>query len=405
MSAKNSGPEPGQTLYLDCFSGIAGDMFAGAMLDMGVGSLAMLEEELRRLPVDGWSLSLEATTVSGIAASRFKVELDEAEQEPRSLAAIEQLIADSRLAESVRSHCLAIFGRVARAEAQAHRESLDAVHFHEVGMVDSIIDIVSTCILIEQLSPREIICSPIALGSGTVPTRHGPLPVPAPATAILLKGVPVFQGDEMMELATPTGAALASYFADSFGSLPPMRMDRIGYGAGSHATRGPNLLRCISGERVGAAAGEAAGEQMMMETNIDDSSPEQLAYLAERLLAAGATDVWLTPVIMKKGRPGTVLSLLCAPGEEQRYLDLIFTDSSTFGVRFGRLGRFCLQRRLERVETPLGSVRVKIGSWREKVVSVSPEYEDCRRVAAEREVSLIEVYEAARLAARELYPR
>ncbi len=393
----------GQTLFLDCFSGIAGDMFAAALLDLGAGSLELLRAELAKLDLDGWSISLKKVTAAGVAASRFVVTLGR-EEEPRSLAAIEDLLAGSRLAESVRSHCLAIFGGLARAEAEAHGETLETVHFHELGMVDSIIDIVSSCILVELLAPKEIIVSPLALGSGTVETRHGRMPVPAPAAAVLLKEIPVFQGPGRGELTTPTGAALVSYLADSFGPLPMMKMNRVGYGAGSEARRGGgekgrSLLRLILGQRAGAAADEQIERQVLLETNIDDCTPEQLAYLAERLLGAGAADAWLAPVLMKKGRPGVLLSVLCPPGDEGKHLDLIFSESSTFGVRIGDVERHCLQRRVEAVETRHGTVMVKVGSWRGRAVTISPEYEDCRRISLEKGVPLAAVYDAARQAA------
>ncbi len=381
-------------------------MFVAALLDLGTGSLQLLRAELAKLGLEGWSVSLEKVNVSGVAARRFAVTLEQEEQEPRSLAAIEEILAESRLKPAVRSHCLAIFGRVARAEAEAHGEMLETVHFHELGMVDSIIDIVSACILIEQLSPREIIASPLALGSGMVKTRHGRMPVPAPATAILLKGVPVFQWRGGTELTTPTGAALVSYFADSFGQLPEIRISRIGYGAGSATVQDAggerSLLRLVLGERTDVVADEQVERQTLLETNIDDSTPEQLADLAERLLEAGAADAWLTPVLMKKGRPGVVLSVLCPPGDEAKHLDLIFLESSTFGVRVTTVERHCLRRREETVETRFGAVRVKVGSWRGRVVTISPEYEDCRRVSSETNVPLAAVYEVARETAAKL---
>jgi len=394
----------GRTLYIDCFSGVAGDMFVGALLDLGVGSLDLLETELKKIDLEGWSLSLEKVRISGVAASRFLVNV-EAEQEPRSFSAIEELIAGSRLPAPVRSHCLAIFGRVARAEAEAHGESINTVHFHEIGMVDSIIDIASACVLIEELSPAEIIVSPVALGSGTVETQHGTMRVPVPATEILLKDVPVFPGGEKCEIATPTGAALVSYFADSYGPLPAMILENSGYGAGSRETKGPNLLRLIVGERTGAVAGGRIEQQVVLETNIDDTTPEQLSYLVEKLLEAGAADAWLAPVVMKKGRPGVVLSVLCSSGEVGKFLDLIFTGSSTFGVRARTTERHCLERQVETVETKYGAVRVKIGFWRGSVVTMSPEYEDCRRAADEHGVPLATVYEAARQAGSYIKPQ
>lgn len=389
-------------LYMDCFSGVAGDMFVGALLDLGVGSRELLERELAKIDVGGWSISAEKVQVAGMSATHFVVDIEGETQEPRSFSDIEELVARSDLDEQVRSHCLAIFGRVARAEAKAHGESLHTVHFHEIGMVDSIIDIVSSCVLIEELKPSAILCSPVTLGSGTVQTRHGIMPVPSPATANLLMGLPVRQGPEHQELATPTGAALVSYFARRFGTLPAMELAGVGYGAGTRETRGPNLLRFILGRHLGVA-GVSAGaaevdQQVMLETNIDDSTPEQLAFLVERLLGAGSQDAWMTPVTMKKGRAAVVLSALCPPEKVDALLDLIFTESSTFGVRISGVERHCLVRRIETVETPYGPVRVKIGRWRDRDVTVSPEYEDCKAAAEKHGVPIASVFEAARQA-------
>lgn len=395
-----------RTLYIECFSGVAGDMFVGALLDLGVGSLDLLKAELARLDLEGWSISVEKVKVSGLAASRFVVDVEGEQQKERSFSQIEDLVASSSLPASIRSRSLAIFGRVARAEADAHGESLQTVHFHEVGMVDSIIDVIAACILMEELSPGRVIASPVALGSGTVETQHGTMRVPVPATVILLRGVPVFQGEEKCEIATPTGAALVSYFADEFRTLPTMKLEGAGYGAGTRETKGPNLLRMILGQRTDAAGIAAAGEeieqQALLETNIDDSTPEQLAFLAERLMGAGAADTWLAPVMMKKGRAAAVLSVLSPPESADTLLDLIFSESTTFGVRVQKLERHCLERREETVETRMGPIRVKIGKWRGREVAISPEYEDCRRAAEENGMPIAEVYEAARMAARGL---
>lgn len=391
-------PMHGKILYIDCFSGVSGDMFAGAVLDLGVGSIDLLEAELYKLDLHGWSLSLERASVSGISAGRFRVNVSDG-QEPRDLEDIRNLISSSGLAEKVEADCLAVFQRLAEAEAEAHGESPKSVHFHEVGMVDSIVDVVSACVLMEEFSPAQVVCSPVALGSGTVETAHGKMPVPAPATVNLLKGVPVLQGGEGRELTTPTGAALVSHFSDSFGSLPAMRIERVGYGAGTGETAGPNLLRVMAGEQTGHSAGGVVEHQMMLKTSIDDSTPEGLAHLTEKLLKCGATDAWITPVVMKKGRPGAVLSVLCRNGDVDSMLDLIFRESSTFGVRTSSVERHCLERRLETAETEYGPVRIKTGSWRGRQVTVSPEYEDCRLAAEKHGVPLKAVYEAAYRAA------
>ncbi|GBE58308.1 hypothetical protein BMS3Abin01_01242 [bacterium BMS3Abin01] len=385
-------------LYFDCFSGVAGDMFVAALLDMGVGSVGFLRGELEKIDFDGWAIEAEPVKVVGIASTRFRVELSDGKQEPRSLSDIQTLISSSSMDENIRSNVMAVFSRVARAEAAAHGETLETVHFHEVGMVDSIIDIVCACLLMDELSPFKVVTSPVALGQGVVDTSHGVMPVPAPATTILLMGVPVVQGAERCELATPTGAALVAYFADEYGPLPAMRLDAVGYGAGSGEKAGPNLLRVLSGKIDVTGEPELVEQQVLLETNIDDSTPEELAYLLERLLAESATDAWLTPVIMKKGRPGVSLSVLCAYSDIERNLDTIFEESSTFGVRIDTVERHCLERRIEKVKTPYGMISVKVGHRHGKNVTMSPEYEDCRRAAAEHGVTLHTVFEAAKKA-------
>jgi uncharacterized protein (TIGR00299 family) protein len=387
-----------KTLYFDCFAGVAGDMFVGALLDLGVGSLEFLEGELGKIDINGWSISVEPVKISGIAATKFSVKVTESEQQPRSLADIEALISASGLQEKIRSNALAVFSRVARAEAEAHGESLDEVHFHEIGMVDSIIDIVCACLLMDELFPAKIVASPVAMGSGMVDTSHGLMPVPAPATANLLKGVPVVPGAAKCELSTPTGAALLAYFADTYGPLPQMVLDAAGYGAGSHKIEMPNMLRVLLGKVDMADSEGQIEQQVLIETNIDDSTPEELAYLVERLLGEGATDAWLSPVIMKKGRPGVVLSVLSPPGEIEGNLDLIFEESSTFGVRIHSVERHCLNRRTEKVKTPYGMIDIKVGTRHNRDITFSPEYEDCRHAAAEHGVSIREVFEAAKKA-------
>lgn len=385
-----------RTLYIDCFSGVAGNMFVAALLDLGAGSVEELETELAKLGLDGWSLVCERVRKAGISASRFDVEVA-AGQPARDLAAIRELIDRSGLATEIRKASLAIFERLAAAEAAAHGETVASVHFHEVGMVDSIIDVVGAVVLMERLAPAEVICSPVALGSGMVDTMHGPMPVPAPATVNLLAGVPVREGEGGQELTTPTGAALVAHFAGSFGPLPELTLEKAGYGAGSRETARPNLLRMMTGSRNIRPEGELE-EQLMLETNIDDSTPEQLAWLTEKLLAAGAADVWMAPVVMKKGRLATQLTVLCPPDSSDRLMELIFRESSTFGVRVSRLERHCLKRRFESVKTAWGEVRVKVGSWQGSDVTRSPEYEDCRRLAEQHGVPLKAVYEAAKAA-------
>lgn len=385
----------GKVLYIDCFSGVAGDMFVGALLDLGAGSDESLRTELEKLDLEGWSLSSESVRVNGMRARKFTVTVSGGHEEPRDLGEIEKLIDGSGLPKGIRGNAIEVFRTLAVAEAAAHGEPLGAVRFHEVGMVDSIIDIVGACILMRELAPARVIASPVALGSGTVDTMHGMMPVPAPATVNLLKGAPVVPGEAGQELATPTGAALLTHFADGFGPLPAMVFEKSGYGAGSRKTAAPNFLRMMLGRGVGEDSGAEVENLLLLETSIDDSTPEQLAYVAEKLIAAGAVDAWLSPVIMKKGRPGVVLSALSAYGDSETMLDIIFAETSTFGIRARGVERYCLERRVETVDTSYGAVRVKTGMRNGVVVTVSPEYEDCRRLAEENGVPLKKVYEAA----------
>lgn len=379
-------------------------MLVAALLDMGAGSIAQLRQKLSLMGLEGWDIGVEKTSVNGIAASRFLVEVDERGHKHRSLADIEKIISGADLGERVKARALATFARLAAAEAAAHGEAADEVLFHEVGMTDSIIDVVSACILLEAVDPDDVVSSTVMLGSGVVQTRHGIMPVPAPATLNLLKDVPVMQGNEPMELTTPTGAALLREFASRFGPLPPLKASAVGYGAGTRKTeQRPNLLRIIYGEAASEANKPAGGrpleEQLLLESNIDDSTPEQLAFLVERLMAAGATDTWMDPVIMKKGRPGVVLSVLCPDGLLDRLADIVFMESTTFGMRLSRVERLCLDRRVEEVRTPYGEISVKIGIWKGRAVSISPEYEDCRRAALEHGAPIAEVFGAAKSAA------
>lgn len=386
-------------LYIDCFSGISGDMFTAALLDLGLGSIELLQKTLSGLPLAGWSIDAQKIEINGLVATRFNVEVDEDEGKTRRLDDIQALINAGNLDDNVRLHALEIFNEMAMAEAKAHGKTPEDVHFHEVGMVDSIIDIVCGCLLIMNSGADAIHCSPVTLGSGQVKTRHGMMPVPVPAVANLLAGVPVRQGSEKKEMTTPTGAALAAHFTSRFGAMPDMRLLASGYGAGRHETVAPDVLRVIMGERLEIADDHLSDEQVIiLETNIDDSTPEMNAYLVEKLLAEGAADVWLTPVVMKKGRAAVMLSVICAAADVDRLLDIVFEESTTFGVRIGGMQRRCLERHEETVRTSYGPVSVKIGKWRGREITISPEYEDCRKAAEKNEVPISEIYRVATLA-------
>jgi pyridinium-3,5-bisthiocarboxylic acid mononucleotide nickel chelatase len=388
--------------YLDCASGISGDMFLGACLDAGLDNSRLLAE-LARLPLGPYEVKSERVLRGGLAGTHLEIVVPR-EQPHRHLAPIEQMIESSSLSTGVKERSRRIFRRLGEAEARLHSKPIEQVHFHEVGAVDAILDIVGACVALELLGIEELEASPLNVGSGRVAAAHGSLPVPAPATAELLRGIPIYSSGVEAELVTPTGAAIVSTLASSFGPLPPMSVDRIGYGAGARDLPGqPNLARLFLGERTPAAAqrATASAEQVsVIETSVDDMSPEVYGYLAERALEAGALDISCTPIEMKKNRPGLEIRLLSKPEQAEALADLIFAETTTLGLRISTAERRVLERELVTVETPYGSVRVKVGRRNGRVVNAAPEYEDCRRVALERGVPLKEVMQAAQTAFR-----
>jgi pyridinium-3,5-bisthiocarboxylic acid mononucleotide nickel chelatase len=384
-------------LYFDCFAGVAGDMTVAALLELGL-PLEHLRQELARLPLPPTAFRLETERCQrqGIAATRFVVH--EAEHQPhRHYTDIAALIEGSSLAEPVKARAQRIFFRLAEAEAKVHGIDIGQVHFHEVGGIDSIVDIVATAIGLEYLGIDELHAAPLPWGSGFVETAHGRLPVPAPATAELLRGMPVHGEIGFGERVTPTGAAIVAALADGFGAMPAMTVTAIGCGAGSKDFPDrPNLLRLVLGERPEQSRQD---EIQVLETHIDDMNPEIGGYLMERLLAAGALDVSFSPLQMKKNRPGVKLTVLAEPAKRDLLARLIVTESTAIGVRFYPAQRLVLERRVEERPTSLGPVRVKVIVDNGRVVRVTPEFEECRRLAQERGLPLLEVY---RLVEREV---
>ena len=373
--------------YLDAFSGISGDMLVGALADAGAGALC---EALAALGM-GASYRFEKTLRGGIAATRFHVEGGEGHGH-RHLSQILGMIGKAALPERAKQNAAAVFQRLAEVEARVHQVPIERVHFHEVGAVDSISDIVGACLGFELLGIDEIRCSPLNLGSGTVETAHGVLPVPAPATAALVEGKPVYARGPAVELTTPTGAAIATTLAASFGPLPPMRISATGYGAGARDFPGQaNLLRVLIGEASGSSEATAVS---VLEANIDDSSPEVLGYAMERLLDAGALDVTLSPIFMKKNRPGTLLRAIARPEDQERLAALLFAETTTLGLRIYPAERRVQARRTVEVRTPHGTVRVKVS----EEGNFAPEYEDCRRLALAAGVPLKQILAAANYA-------
>jgi pyridinium-3,5-bisthiocarboxylic acid mononucleotide nickel chelatase len=377
--------------YFDCFSGISGDMVLGALVDAGA-SLAQIESELRRLPVPGWKISAEKVTRNGLAATRVKVGTSETHAH-RSLHEILPLIERAGLPPRVAERASNIFRRLGEAESRVHGLPIEKIHFHEVGAVDAIIDIVGAAAGFEQLGIESFACSALNVGRGHVDTQHGRLPVPAPATAELLRGAPTYSSGIERELVTPTGAAIVSAMESKFGPQPPMSVAAIGYGAGSaDLAEQPNVLRIFIGESVARETGASGdGEIVVLEANLDDMSPQVYGYFAERALEAGALDVFSTPVQMKKGRPGQLVTVLCEPALRDAMTNLIFRETTTLGVRSSHVQRRTLQRESVAVETSVGSIRVKVARLNGDILNVAPEYDDCRKAAAERGVPLKQV--------------
>lgn len=444
--------------YLDCVGGISGDMLLAALLDAGAPMDALVKGLLTlRLPE--WKLVLGRTRKSSLDAAMLSVLIGgsdagasghlrlppgdaplEASADPshspaerghthshshtkshshteasdshththtahsdssgvRTFGSVVALISTSELPAPVKESAIAVYRRLGEAEARVHGETLESVHFHEVGAVDSIVDIVGAVLALHLLEVTHVVCSPLPNGRGFVRCAHGLMPIPPPATAELLKGVPIRAVDVEGELVTPTGAALAGALAQSFGPLPSMRIDAVGVGAGRKDFPFPNIVRVFIGERTERAP--EATRVLLLEANIDDQSPQLLSAAMDALLAVGALDVWITPILMKKGRPAHTLSVLATPEQQSSILDTLFRTTSTLGVRWSEHDRECLDREWRSVETTCGIVRVKIGSRNGRVVNVAPEYEDCVRAASESGMPVKRVLaEASALALR-----
>jgi uncharacterized protein (TIGR00299 family) protein len=427
------------TLYLDLFSGISGDMFIGALLDLGV-EFRQLESELRKLGLGGYHLHAARRHKSSIEGVKFDVHLDEehghghshehehaegahhhghahahapghghshSHSEERNYRQIRELITQSALSDWVKTRALAVFRRLAEAEGKIHGLPVEQVHFHEVGAVDSIVDVVGGCIGLELLGKPRLLCSGVVDGNGWVDCAHGRFPIPAPATLAILgaRGVPLSQCSEPNELVTPTGAALIAELAESFGPMQGLVARKVGFGLGTRENKTrANVLRAVLGEV--AAAAESAHDWetdtvAVLETNLDDLSPEVLGHFVDKALAAGALDVFYTPIQMKKNRPGTLLTVLCAEGEADRFCAMILKETSAFGVRRHVAERRKLAREFVNVTTPHGPVTIKLGRLDGRVVQAAPEYESCKQAAANSGAPLKEVYEAAIRAWRE----
>ena len=389
--------------YFDCFSGASGDMLLGALLNAGL-ELGRLEAELRRLPLPDWSITAEKTKKKGIAATQVRVHSGD-HHPHRGLAEILRLIDQGReagLSARVAERASAIFRRLGEAEAKIHDIPVEQIHFHEVGAVDAIVDIVGASAGFELLGIEDFYASALNVGSGRVEAAHGVMPVPAPATAELVRGAPTYSSGIERELLTPTGAAILTTIVRRFGPLPPMRLETIGYGSGTaDLPSQANVLRMFVGES--AKSPLACDETItVIEASLDDLNPQVYAYFAECALAAGALDVTSAPLQMKKGRPGQLITVLAPPGRADALVELFFRETTTIGVRAWEARRRVLAREMVRVETPYGAVAVKVSRLDGRILNAAPEFEDCRRLALESGAPLKQVLAAAAAAFQKL---
>jgi uncharacterized protein (TIGR00299 family) protein len=390
-----------RVLYLDCFSGAAGDMLLAALIDAGAPEGA-LHELVGSLKIPDVTITVESVVRRGIAAKQVKVGWDdEAPQPHRHLHHVIEIIETTPLPSRVAERAVQIFERLAQAEATVHNSTIEKVHFHEVGAIDAIVDIVGTCLLIELLNVQRIISSPLPPGSGTVTCEHGVMPVPAPATAQLLRGVPLVECPEPGELVTPTGAAIVTTLVNAWGALPTMRLEQVGVGAGTRLgeTR-PNIIRAMVGELSDVPDTEQ-DSVMLLEAQIDDAPGQLIGYAIDQLLAAGALDAYVTPITMKKSRPGYLLTVLCRPADVVAVEAVVFAETTTFGVRRDLWQRSTLTREQHTVSTPYGDLRIKLGRKRGQITNAWPEYDDCVAAATGHSVALRVVQEAALNAWRE----
>ncbi|MBU4601569.1 nickel pincer cofactor biosynthesis protein LarC [bacterium] len=384
--------------YFDCFSGISGDMTVGALLDAGL-KIETLEKELKKLGLTGYQLEVNKVVKKGISATKFKVKIKE-EGVERRFKDILTILEKSKLDEEIKKETKKIFFNIAQAESKIHQKDIDKIHFHEIGGLDSIIDIASAVIGIKTLGIEEIYSSALPVGKGFVKCAHGVMPVPAWATLELLKNIPTYSGGIESEMITPTGAAIIGTLAKSFGERPLMKIERIGYGAGEKEFSIPNLLRVSIGEKIlkdeNLKDGYVSDEAVLIETNIDDMNPEFYDYIMDQLFSLGALDVFLTSIQMKKNRPAHMLSIIVYEQDLKEILEVLFSESTTLGVRIREIKRLRLAQQNFIAETKYGKIRVKVGIFKGEIKNIAPEYEDCKKIAEQHQVPLKEIYEEAK---------
>ena len=385
--------------YLDCFAGASGDMLLGALMDSGL-SVDLLKNELAKLQLTHYDLQLKKVVKKGISGSQALVIIDQEHHHHhhRHLSNIVEVIENSDLSSSVKAASIQIFNRLAEAEAKVHQTTVEKIHFHEVGAMDSIIDVVGTVAGLELLGIDKLYCSPLHVGAGFIKCAHGTLPVPAPATAELIRNLPIYSTGVEGELLTPTGAAILATLSSGFGPMPAMSVDTWGYGAGSSEPAIPNLLRMAIGQTPNDLDGYEMEQAAVIETNIDDMTPQIYDYLIENLLEQGVMDIFLTHAQMKKNRPGTLLTVVCKPEMIAQVSDFLMHETTTIGLRWRIDNRIKAKRMIKEVSTPYGKVSIKVAAKGDQITNMAPEYEDCKRLASEKKVPLKEVIAAAKSA-------
>jgi pyridinium-3,5-bisthiocarboxylic acid mononucleotide nickel chelatase len=379
--------------YFDCIAGASGDMLLGALIDAGF-PIDTLQENLANLDMPGFRIDLTRLLKHGLSATQVKVIIQD-DLPARSLVEIEAIIDSSSLPAPIKQQANAIFRKLATVEAVIHDSSVDQVHLHELGGIDTVVDVVGVLLGLDYLHVQQVFASPLPMARGFVNSVHGPLPLPAPATLALLEGVPVYGSDLDVELVTPTGAVLLKSLASQFTVIPPMLLLRTGYGAGQRDLPIPNLVRVLIGEQPPESA-QHVETLVLLETNIDDLNPEIYDYVFTRLFTAGALDVFLSPILMKKNRPASLLSVLSRPGDVASLQEILFNETSTLGIRQQFVNRIALPREVQSVETPYGPVRLKIARLSSGQLKIAPEYDDCRKLAEQHQLPLMDIYHLAR---------
>jgi hypothetical protein len=384
--------------YFDCFSGISGDMILGAFIDLGL-DLDTLTHHLSKINLSGYNIGVSREKRGSITGTRLNIQVEEDKQPHRSMAEIRQIIGESKLPDQIKETTLTILERLARVEGNLHQQSPEDVHFHEIGAVDSIVDMVGACIGLHLLDIKKVLASPLPLGRGFVQCQHGMLPLPAPATLALLEDTPVYDSGQQREMVTPTGAAILTTICSEYGGFPTMSITKVGYGVGRHPEdHPPNLLRVVLGQKTIEAVKE---KLLMVETSIDDMNPELYGHVMEQLLNAGGLDVNLLPAQMKKNRPGQLLRVLIPEGLRETVLQILFSETTTLGVRIQEVERYSLPRHTIRVQTTFGNLPVKVAANPQGNYVFAPEYDGCQRAARRHKVPLRQVYEEAIFKAKE----